>query len=667
MTGAQLQWYWRRARRMSPSEVVQRAGEHARRQAWRRRQVRQDAVLSVVHTGVQSRFVPRLPPDAASSISESAVSAVVGAADRVLDGRWDVLGVRRTDIAGPDWFLDPISGRRAPDNAYAFDIDHRSEEEVGNVKQVWELSRHHHLTVLAAAWFLTRDERYAVVVDQQLRSWWRQNPFLSGIHWTSGLELGVRLISWTWIRRLMDGWPGILSLFEENEAAIRQLRWHHEYLATFRSIGSSANNHVIGEAAGQFVAACAFPWFPESDRWRREASDLLESELERNTFPSGINRELASDYHRFVAELGLVAAAEGEAAGNPLSDATWARLCRMLDSTAAIVDVGCRGPRQGDGDDGRALLLDDPAGNPWASLLELGARRFGRLSWWPSTVCVDVRSTLVTAMTGSVKETADRPPGRPSHFADAGTTLLRTAAKDPSEIWCRCDGGPHGFLSIAAHAHADALSVEVRHGGVDILADPGTYCYHGEPAWRGYFRSTLGHNTLSLEGIDQSTPGGAFLWTSQATTRVLEAIVDEDAPVASWCAEHDGYGRLRPPVRHRRTVRLHRECRHLTIEDRVSGAGHHTCWLAFHLGPCVTATLVDAVAHLEWSTNGDVVTAALRLPETLRWSLHRGERDPILGWYSSGFGGRQAAVTFLGSGDCGPEDTVLLTRLELDG
>ena len=74
-------------------------------------------------------------------------------------------------------------------------------------------------------------------------------------------------------------------------------------------------------------------------------------------------------------------------------------------------------------------------------------------------------------------------------------TLLRTDDEQNPEIWCRCDGGPHGFLSIAAHAHADALSVEVRYGGVDVLADPGTYCYHGDPAWRSYFRSTIAHNT----------------------------------------------------------------------------------------------------------------------------------------------------------------------------
>ena len=93
-------------------------------------------------------------------------------------------------------------------------------------------------------------------------------------------------------------------------------------------------------------------------------------------------------------------------------------------------------------------------------------------------------------------------------------TLLRTTVRRLPEIWCRCDGGPHGFLSIAAHAHADALSVEVRYGGVDILADPGTYCYHGEPAWRSYFRSTIAHNTVELGGRSQSSDGGPFMWAA---------------------------------------------------------------------------------------------------------------------------------------------------------
>ena len=153
----------------------------------------------------------------------------------------------------------------------------------------------------------------------------------------------------------------------------------------------------------------------------------------------------------------------------------------MVDSAAALLDERLRPPRQGDDDEGRALLLDAPAPNRWPSLLALGEALFGRLDWWPRTAAG--RGQLDHRRPGrrAARDVAGRPAQRPSRFADAGITLLRTTGGQAPEIWCRCDGGPHGYLSIAAHAHADALSVEVRYGGVDVLADPGTYCYHGEP------------------------------------------------------------------------------------------------------------------------------------------------------------------------------------------
>jgi hypothetical protein len=139
------------------------------------------------------------------------------------------------------------------------------------VKQIWELSRMHHLTLLAAAFSLSGDERYAERAASHLRSWWAQNPFLSGVHWTSGIEAGLRLTTWVWVRRLLDRWVGAGELFEHNEVARAQIWWHQHYLASFRSRGSSANNHVIAETTGLLVAALAFDWFAESPRWAEEA------------------------------------------------------------------------------------------------------------------------------------------------------------------------------------------------------------------------------------------------------------------------------------------------------------------------------------------------------------------------------------------------------------
>jgi hypothetical protein len=629
------------------------------RLAWSPRQVtrQQLARATAAAPGRELAFTNVLPAGAALRVPDEARKQVLEAADRLMRGEWEALGVLRTDLEQPDWFRDPVTRQRSDPDTYAFRINHRSEERVGNVKQVWELSRFHHLTLLSTAWFLTKDERYACRAADQLRSWWRENPFLSGVHWTSGIELGVRLISLAWIRRLLDDWPGVTDLFERDAVAVRQIHWHQQYLAAFPSRDSSANNHVIAEAAGLLVGSCAFPWFRESERWRRKAALLLERELARNTFPSGINRELASDYQCFVGELGFAAAVEAGASGHSLSQVTWDRLGAIADSAAAIVDERLRPPRQGDSDEGCGLLLDAPTANRWPSLLALADALVGRLDWWPRPPA-DAGSVIVGALAGARRPIENRPSQRPSRFADAGMTLLRTHREN--EIWCRCDGGPHGFLSIAAHAHADALSVEVRYGGIDILADPGTYCYHGERMWRSYFRSTIAHNTAELGGRSQSTERGPFMWANHARTREIEVIDDGD--IARWTAEHDGYGSLEPSALHRRSVLLDRASRSIDIIDEIEG-GSHDVRLAFHLGPEVQVELDGSDASLRWPQAATPGAARLELPGALRWTLHRGQTDPILGWYSPGLGRRVPAFTLLGCGRS-TSDVPLATRLE---
>ncbi|MFG2268297.1 alginate lyase family protein [Streptomyces chartreusis] len=625
-------WYLRRLSRMGPREIGGRAGDAVRRRRWRSSLPDSPGVSG-------ARFTAVLPAGTTAAVPPDAAKRLIAEADRLMAGHAEFFGVVRDDMVDPDWCHDPKTGRRAP-WGYAFDVPYRSEDTVGDIKQIWEPSRHQYLTVLAAAYAITGDERYAERVAEHLRSWWAANAPLRGVHWISGIELGIRLLSWVWIRRLLEGWPGAAGLFEDNPVALDQI-WHHQrWLAAFPSRGSSANNHVIAEAAGQFAAACAFDWFPASARWRADALRSLERHLRANTFGSGLNRELATEYHGLVLELGLAAVAEADAAGVPVPASVRLVLLRMTDALAAVVDSRLRPPRQGDADDGHGLIVDGAGTDRWASLLATGDAVFGRLAWWPEVTGSDVRTPLLAALIRPGAIEVMRPASRPAHFADAGMTVLR----GPEEIWCRCDGGPHGFLSIAAHAHADALSVEVRHDGVDVLADPGTYCYHGQPEWRRYFRSTLGHNTLQLDGDDQSASGGPFLWTRHARSRVLVADTS-DQNVARWCAEHDGYqGSV-----HRRRVELTPVRRELKIVDDVSGP-KRSVRLAFHLGPAITAELMGNRAVLTWTRDGEERSAVLDLPGQLSWRAHRGESDPPLGWYSAGFGRKEPATTLVGTG-----------------
>ncbi|MFF3838992.1 alginate lyase family protein [Streptomyces sp. NPDC001930] len=631
-------WYLRRLSRMGPREVGGRVGDTVRRRRWR-------SALPDAPSVTGARFASVLPAGTLAAVPPDAAKRLVAEADRLMAGHAEYFGVHRDDLTDPDWWYDPKTGRRAP-WGYAFDVPYRKEETVGDIKQIWELSRHQYLTVLAAAYAVTGDERYAERVADHLRRWWAANAPLRGVHWISGIELGIRLLSWVWIRRLLDGWPGAAALFEDNPVAWKQI-WHHQrWLAAFPSRGSSANNHVIAEAAGQLAAACAFGWFPSSAGWRADAMRSLDRHLRSNTFGSGLNRELATEYHGLVLELGLAAVAEADAADVAVPATVRLVLLRMTDALAAVVDGRLRPPRQGDADDGHGLIVDGAGTDRWASLLATGDAVFGRLDWWPEVTGTDVRTPLLAALVRPYPKTGPavtRPASRPAHFADAGMTILR----GPEEIWCRCDGGPHGFLSIAAHAHADALSVEVRHDGVDVLADPGTFCYHGQPEWRQYFRSTLGHNTLQWDGGDQSVSGGPFLWTRHARTRVLVADPSDASAggTARWCAEHDGYERSV----HRRRVELTAARRELRVVDEVRG-DPGTVRLAFHLGPAISADLSGNRAVLTWSRDGEDRSAVLDLPGELSWRAHRGETHPPLGWYSAGFGRKEPATTLVGTG-----------------
>ena len=304
-----LRWYLRRAAAMSPGEVLHRIRFHATKSRWRR------AVASGWNPVGNQQAVPLPPvPRAPLELNDAEQADLLQEAELYMGHHWLFFGLQDTKEATIDWHRDPTSGICAPDMQFGFDIDHRDESIVGNIKMTWEKSRHHHLTVLAAAYHLTQDERYAREVTDQIADWIAANPFLCGVHWTHPLEQGIRLISWAWCERLLRGSAAHADLFERDERFHTSLYQHQWFIEQTYSRGSSANNHLIGEMAGLYVAACAWPWFEPSDRWRILASSILERELVRQTFPSGLNREQAFSYHIFTLEFFFVVRGGGTTA-----------------------------------------------------------------------------------------------------------------------------------------------------------------------------------------------------------------------------------------------------------------------------------------------------------------------------------------------------------------
>jgi len=652
-------WYWNRLCRMSPAEIAGRAKVAAHQWYWasqgRRRPGRKGLAAG------EPKAMVRLPRDRMSAACRASPAAqrVVAAADALLAGDWPVFHTVRTDVpAEPNWFLDPVTGIEAPRRGYAFRLPYRDEKRVGNLKHVWEPSRHQATTLLAVAWWLTGNPAYAERVAAHLTSWWRENPFLEGIHWTSGIEVGLRLISWTWIRALMADWDGCAALFDRNDTFNEQVYQHQRYIAALYSRGSSANNHLIAELAGLACASAAFPWFEQSSDWQRWSHRRLLQEATRQTYPDGFNREQATDYHMFVLEMLLASSLATRLASKPMGADLNDILQRMADALAATFDATGRPPRFGDGDDGRGLLLDSPDIPPCIGLLGAAKCLIGAPPWWPQTADTMLAEIAAQICPGTVIE---RRTPFPVVFSGAGQAFMR-AGEGTEEIWVRCDHGPLGYLSIAAHGHADALSVELRCGGVEVLVDPGTYCYHDQPEWRRYFKGTAGHNTLAVDGLDQIEYGGPFLWLAGLIPNLDRCSVGHGAAIQEWQAHHDGYRRLADPVTHHRHVTLDAEARSLTIIDWIEAKQPREVCLSFHLGPEIAASLDGSVVYMQWDTAQ--ARSRINLPSELRWAMHCGEISPPLGWYSRGFGHREPSPTLVGRGILAP-NTRLKTSIDL--
>jgi uncharacterized heparinase superfamily protein len=231
-------------------------------------------------------------------------------------------------------------------------------------------------------------------------------------------------------------------------------------------------------------------------------------------------------------------------------------------------------------------------------------------------------------------------------FPESGYYLLECGHKGRGdEVSVVFDCGELGFKSIAAHGHADALSFTLRAFGADVFVDPGTYDYFSHPAWRAYFRSTRAHNTLAVDGLDQSVMLGPFLWGPRANARCIAWEPGDQG--GKVIGEHDGYMRLADPVLHRRTLELDGRARILTIQDDIVASGTHEISLYFHLAEDALLS-TDRPNRYRIAVGAETVT--LVVDARLAVEILTGSDEPIGGWVSRGYHRKVPSTTLIARG-----------------
>ena len=627
-----LRWYGRRLRSMSPAEMVWR-GQRWVGHRMPHRDRAEGSAPRLLRDGIDwdllaTRFreasgrpilLDRARAQVIASSHPEKVAGLLAAAERIRDGRVAYFGYPEVQLASPvDWNYDPLRQFSWPlrDSTR---IDHRTA--AADPKWIWELNRLQHLPLLAEAWLFTGDDGYAELALDHLDSWLDQNPVGRGIAWRGAFEVGIRAIS---VALALQGLRESPALNQARlERSVTMLATSADLCWRDRSRFSSANNHLVGELAGLATVAMLFPELAGAARWEQRALQALAVEASRQILPDGAGAEQAMGYQIFTAELLLVVAVLLTSRGDPAPPALSAALNRSAGYLSAVVGQLDPDPRYGDDDEGFALRLGPEPHRTVREHLALvaaltgnrGARRAGSTTL--SSLWVDAAA--------QAEPTGDEPAAPQSlHAPDGGLVVLRTGARRLT-----MDVAPLGYLSIAAHGHADALAVTVSLDGQDVIGDPGAGSYYGHPEWRRAHRSTRAHATATVDGLDQSVSGGPFLWTERARARVR--AVDLERGLVD--AEHDGYARLPAPVRHRRWLLAPPEQDAVLVLDELSGSGEHELRVSWPLHPRLDVRELDQ-GYLATRHREPVVSIVLAATAPLLLDRVRGDEGTHLGWWS---------------------------------
>lgn len=347
-------------------------------------------------------------------------------------------------------------------------------------------------------------------------------------------------------------------------------------------------NHGFTEAAALLLVA---ETFPDTEGWGDIAKRRLDGLMVEAVDPDGVEVENSPFYHFYVMGFAAEIAAWAERNDITIPAAFSRRLDNMVDYAAWIVMPNNQVPLIG------SSVVRAFVGNPANALTDLAADH-------PQLEFVMSRGA-----------TGEAPEANSVLFPDSGTAILRsgfgTAETYGQEAHVVFDVGPYR----TNHSQLDALSVNIHAAGVTVFPDSGLFTY--EPgADFDYFHGTTAHNTVLVDGRDQS----------------------EGTAVAGLAKTGDGWsyqsGRheLYPGVLHRRAVLLvGRDL--VAVVDLLDASGEHDFTQMWHFAPELRLH-VESESVVATDAVGTDIVRIEQAADGPAPALSVGDDGAYPGWYS---------------------------------
>lgn len=474
-----LQWYASRLAAMSWGERI-----HRIREAFLRKTVQLDTGIVISSTN-QLFLAPDLEKFLDHVDEQFCATSPSGPGDvvHIYGQLWPL------DSNGiPHWhqLLNGIDTASTP----TFKVHYRNSEDLkDDVRINWELNRLTWLIPTAVHAKRTNNQESQQYALEVLRSFLDSDRVGYSSRWSSSIELAMQSLSLVIVGSLLDVATINSEMHTRLSGAILK---RYEWIERFPSKYSSANNHLLAELAALAVISAVIPDLQTiHDKKMREFIDTANNQFNGD----GLNAELATDYHLYALDLLLSVLY----LSNNSHNASLTELIQTVSqATQNIIKFCGFWPRISDSDH--------------AAVMSNAAPEQDRAQWLTKFSELLLHISL------------DNPGGSPLTFRDSGYTFLKSVSGS-GEVILLTDHGYLGFGDIAAHAHADSAAIWMWVNGEPVLIESGTYSYHSRDDLRDAFRSSMWHNTISINGASTSTSDGPFLWLKKkrASARLLTA------------------------------------------------------------------------------------------------------------------------------------------------
>ncbi len=458
---------------------------------------------------------------------------LIAQADEVVEGQARIFGgePRSLDLTP----LGPL------DHWTQVRYDAEALGEIQDVKWVWEMGRFGWAYTLGRAYHLTGDERYVKAFWEYTDAFLDANPPNLGLHWVSAQEVALRLMAFSFSAQVFARSP--YSKPERMARLGEAVAAHAARIPpTLVYARAQNNNHLLTEAAGLYTAGLALPEHPSAGRWRALGWRWFNRALQSQIAEDGTYVQHSANYHRLMLQAALWVAQLAEHHNQPLPAGTRKKLEAATRWLLALLDEESgQVPNLGPNDGAYILPLTAAPFEDYRPVLQAACISFLGEPVFPPGPGEEMALWL-----GS-QPSAFRPRPKGINLADLRKTYTVVPSPD-GESWASL----RAARFTSRPGHADQLHLDLWWRGLNLAQDAGTYLYNAPPPWDNALAGTAVHNTITLNGQDQMTPAGRFLWLDWARAEEIEEETPGEEGIAMLTAQHDGYRRL--GVLHRRAV-----------------------------------------------------------------------------------------------------------------